>query len=344
MGEARVIDGKLSFTDSPHLRWGILGCGVIANQMAEALALEGRKATGVANRTHEKAVAYAEKYGIEKVYDKIDDMFADPEIDAVYITTPHNTHITYLRKALSSGKHVLCEKSITLNSDELSEARALAKENGVVLMDATTILHMPLYQELRRRVFAGELGPVHLAQCNFGSWRPDDMSIRFFNRNLAGGAMLDIGVYAITMAIQFLDSNPTQIVSLENDAPTGVDEESGIVMRNKEGQLAVISLTLRAKQPKRAVISCHDAYIEVMEYPRADTATIVWTHTGERETVKAGKTEYALNYEMADLEDAVAGDTSKLGLIDIAADVMDDMTALRRDWGIVYPEEEQTQK
>ena len=101
---------------APHLRWGVIGCGVIANQMAEALASVGRTIDGVANRTQEKAVAFAQKHHVKRVYDSIDALLASDEIDAVYLTTPHNTHIIYLRKALQAGKHVLCEKSITLNS------------------------------------------------------------------------------------------------------------------------------------------------------------------------------------------------------------------------------------
>ena len=112
---------------APELRWAVIGCGVIANQNAQSLALAGRKLAGVANRTLSKAQAFAEQYGIEKVYETVEDLYADPDIDAVYITTPHNTHITYLRAALAAGKHVLCEKAITLNSAELDEARAIAR-------------------------------------------------------------------------------------------------------------------------------------------------------------------------------------------------------------------------
>lgn len=107
---------------APELRWAVIGCGVIANQMAQSLALAGRKLAGVANRTLSKAQAFAEQHGVEKVYGTVEDLYADPDIDAVYITTPHNTHITYLRAALAAGKHVLCEKAITLNSAELDEA------------------------------------------------------------------------------------------------------------------------------------------------------------------------------------------------------------------------------
>ena len=121
-------------------RWATLGCGVIANELAQALASRGQKLYSVANRTHAKAVAFAEKYGIEKVYDQIDDVFADENVDIIYISTPHNTHIQYLRKALAAGKHVLCEKSITLNSDELEEAIRLAEAHHVVLAEAMTCL------------------------------------------------------------------------------------------------------------------------------------------------------------------------------------------------------------
>ena len=323
----------------PQLRWGVLGCGIIANQMAAALAAEGRTLAGVANRTHDKAVAFAEKYGIPKVYDEMDDLFDDPDIDAVYITTPHNTHITYLRRALAAGKHVMCEKSITLNSAELEEAKALAAENHVVLMDACTILHMPLYKELVRRAAAGDFGPVNLVQENFGSYKPYDMKNRFFNINLAGGAMLDIGVYSISLARLFLASQPDEVVSLKNLAPTDVDEASGIVMRNAEGQLVVLSLTMHSKQPKRAIISADKAYIEIMEYPRADHATIVWTADGRREEIHAGQTDRALNYVLGDLEAAVAGVPQEFDNLATSSDVMALMTRLRSDWGVVYPEE-----
>ena len=335
----------------PRLRWAVVGCGAIANQMAQTLALASRRIQGVANRTHEKAVAFAETYGIPRVYASFDELWADPDIDAVYIATPHNTHITYLRAALAAGKHVLCEKAITLNAAELAEARALADAHGVVLMDATTILHMPLYHELRRRMLAGAFGAFNLAQVNFGSYKEyGDLTNRFYSLQLAGGAMLDIGVYALSIARLFMASKPDEVVSLANRAVTGVDQTSGFVTRNAEGQIGVFSLSLHSKQPKRAVLSFDRCYIEVNEYPRADTATIVWTEDGRREDVTAGEEAYALAYEVApesiaalriaaDLEAAVAGDASKAWLLEYAADVMDTMTRLRYAWGVYYPEE-----
>ena len=330
---------KDSLFTAPQLRWGVIGCGVIANQMAEALAAEGRHIDGVANRTHEKAVAFADKHGVARVYDTIDDLIAAPDIDVLYLTTPHNTHITYLRKALAAGKHVLCEKSITLNSAELAEARELASAHGVQLMDACTILHMPLYKELQRRIDAGDFGRVNLIQENFGSYKEYDMKNRFFNPELAGGALLDIGVYSLTLARLFLKSQPHEALSMMNPAPTGTDETEGILLRNAEGQMVVLSLTMHSKQPKRAMISADKAYLEIMEYPRADRASIVWTETGVREELQVGNTVQALSYVLADMERAVAGDEYARAQLDTSADVMELMTNLRADWNFKYPEE-----
>lgn len=321
-----------------HLRWAVLGTGVIANQMAQALRSMGRTLNAVGNRTYEKAVAFGEKYSVPKVYDNYDEMFTDPDIDIIYITTPHNTHMSFLEQALTHGKHVLCEKSITLNSAELERAMKLARENGVVLAEAMTIYHMPLYRTLRERVTSGTLGRVNLIQLNFGSFKAYDMKNRFFNPNLAGGAMLDIGVYAFSLARLFLDSNPDEIKSFVRKAPSGVDESAAVAMSNKEGQLVTATLSLHSRQPKRAVISCEKGYIEIMEYPRADEAVIVAAETGEREIIRAGKTADALRYELEDMEAAVQNGNDML--LAYTADVMELMTVLRREWGVIYPEEQ----
>lgn len=122
-----------------QLNWAVLGCGVIANEMAQALEHMGKHLYAVGNRTRDKAVAFAEKYGVQKVYDDFHEMFEAPDVDVIYITTPHNTHIEFAREALSHGKHVLCEKSVMLNSCELEEAIHLAKEHHVIFAEAMTI-------------------------------------------------------------------------------------------------------------------------------------------------------------------------------------------------------------
>ena len=320
------------------LNWAVLGTGVIANEMASALRAMGRSLYAVGSRTPEKARAFAEAYGVPKVFGDFHDMFSDPGVDVIYLATPHNTHIGFLEQALSHGKHVLCEKSITLSSAELSRAEALAQAHGAVLAEAMTIYHMPLYKQLVRRAQAGDFGRVNLVQTNFGSCKDYDMSNRFFNKALAGGALLDIGVYALSLTRLFLSSRPDRVKSLVGYAPSGADEVSGIVMMNPEGQLATATLSLHSKQPKRAVISCDRAYLEIMEYPRADEATIVWTDSGARETVRAGDRAQALRYELEDMEAAVPGGGDGMHL-SLTRDVMHLMSSIRRDWGMYYENE-----
>lgn len=320
-------------------KWATLGTGVIANELAQALQSLGGNLYSVANRTYDKGLEFAQKYGIQKVYQTIDEVFEDPEVDIIYISTPHNTHINYLRKALSAGKHVLCEKSITLNSEELEEAIALAEENQVILAEAMTIFHMPIYRRLRELVQSQALGDLKMIQMNFGSYKDYDMTNRFFNRNLAGGALLDIGVYALSFVRWFMSETPDQISSQVKLAPTGVDEQVGILLSNPKGEMATIALTLHAKQPKRSTIAYDKGYIELYEYPRGQKAIITYTEDGHQDIIEAGDTSQALSYEVQDMEKAVAGIENEMHLA-YSQEVMAIMTKLRKDWGLVYPEEE----
>lgn len=322
-----------------ELNWAVLGTGAIANEMAHALKAAGRALYAVGSRSPEKAAAFARKYGAQKVYADCREMFADPAVDVVYIATPHNTHAAFLEEALAGGKHVLCEKSIALNSRELERAARLAEQRGLVLAEAMTIWHMPLYKELRRMVGAGELGRVQMITLNFGSFKEYDMQNRFFAPSLAGGALLDIGVYALSLARGFMESQPDRVLSQMRPAPTGVDEQAGILLMNRQGQMATLALSLHAKQPKRAVISCEKGYLEILEYPRADRALWVDAATGAQRVLAAGEAARALQYELEDMERAVlTGDAGPMRL-GATADVMALMTALRREWGLQYPGE-----
>ena len=325
---------------SDNMNWAVLGTGVIANEMAVALQKMGKTLYAVANRTHDKAVAFAEKYGVEKVYDDIDDMFVDEKVDIIYITTPHNTHYQFMKKALENGKHILVEKSITLNSRELNEMIDLASQKHLIIAEAMTIWHMPLYKELWGIVERGELGKVQMITMNFGSFKEYNMQNRFFNMNLAGGALLDIGVYALSIVRSFMSEKPDEIVSQWKPSPTGSDEQATILLKNSKDEMATVALSMHSKQPKRAMISFEKGYIEIMEYPRASRAVIVDAESGNAREIEAGQTENALYYEMMDMEAAVkTADASEMKL-EYSRDVMDIMTRLRKDWNMKYPDEE----
>ena len=322
-----------------ELKWAVLGTGVIANEMAQALHNMGRTLYGVCNRTQDKAVSFAGKYHVEKVYASYEKMYEDASVDVIYITTPHNTHYEFIRQSLLHGKHVLAEKSITLNSRELNELKTLASEKGLVLAEAMTIWHMPLYKKLWQIVESGQLGRPQIITMNFGSFKEYNMNNRFFNMSLAGGAMLDIGVYALSIVRSFMNETPDRILSQMKPAPTGCDEQATILLMNPSGQMATVALSMHSKQPKRAMISCEKAYIEIMEYPRADKAVIVDAETGERSVIEAGSTANALQYELEDMETAILTGNTDVMKLQESSDVMDIMTKLRKDWGLFYPEE-----
>lgn len=318
--------------------WVSLGCGVIANQLAQSMEKQGRTLYGVVNRTYSKAIEFAEKYNIPNVYRNIDEVLHDENVDIIYISTPHNTHIKYLKEALKARKHILCEKSITLNIKELEEAKQLAIENNVILAEAMTIFHMPLYKKLNEIIKTKKLGNLKIIQMNFGSYKEYDMKNRFFNPDLAGGALLDIGVYALSFVRWFMSEKPNQVLSQVKYAPSGVDEQVGILLMNPSNEMATITLSLHAKQPKRGMIAFDNGYIEIYEYPRGEKAVITYTNNNQQETIQCGKTEDALLYEIIDMEMAISGQKNEMYL-DYTTDVMSIMSDIRKEWGLFYPEE-----
>lgn len=318
------------------LNWGIIGTGWIATEMAEALNRVNGEIYAVCATCLENAQKYANKFGVQKAYGSADELIDDKDVDIVYIATPHNLHYDLLIKSLKAGKHVFCEKAITVNNQQLEEAVVIAQEKNLVICDGVTLFHMPLFKKLKEIVDSGVIGDIKMIQVNFGSCKEYDITNRFFSKELAGGALLDIGVYAISFARYFMSSQVDTILTTANYFETGVDETSGIILRNPEGQMAVMALTMRAKQPKRGVIAGEKGYIEVSNYPRGDKATITYTSDGHVETIEAGKTDYALDYEVLDMQDYVVHGTGKQNLQYIR-DVMAILTQIRKQWGMTYP-------
>ena len=263
-------------------------------------------------------------------------MLKDENIDLIYIATPHSQHYENMKKAIGAGKHILCEKAITVNDHQLEEIVSLAEEKNLTVREAMTISHMPLFKELKDRIDKGDIGTVKMVQVNFGSNKGYDSTNRFFALEAAGGALLDIGGYATTFARTFMDEAPNTILTTVQYVETGVDEQSGIILKNESDQMAVICLTIRAKQPKRGVVTGDKGYIEVYEYPRASKATITNTETGVTETIEAGRTEDALVYEVEAMEGTVSGTFSDNNL-EISRDVMKILSSVRTQWGMKYP-------
>ncbi|MDO5352990.1 MAG: Gfo/Idh/MocA family oxidoreductase, partial [Succinatimonas sp.] len=216
------------------LNWGIIGTGWIATEMAEALNRVNGEIYAVCATCLENAQKYANKFGVQKAYGSADELIDDKDVDIVYIATPHNLHYDLLIKSLKAGKHVFCEKAITVNNQQLEEAVVIAQEKNLVICDGVTLFHMPLFKKLKEIVDSGVIGDIKMIQVNFGSCKEYDITNRFFSKELAGGALLDIGVYAISFARYFMSSQVDTILTTANYFETGVDETSGIILRNPE--------------------------------------------------------------------------------------------------------------
>ncbi|MFL2133734.1 Gfo/Idh/MocA family protein [Desemzia sp. FAM 24101] len=316
------------------INWGIIGLGDIASSFAAAFNVENATLLAAASRNLDKANAFAEKHSIPKAYGNYEEMLFDPDIDVIYIATPHSHHAQYILKSLKAGKHVLCEKAITMSNKELDEALALAKEKELVLTEAMTIYHMPLFHKLKDIIATGKLGKLKMIQASFGSLKEADPTNRFFNKDIAGGALLDIGVYALAFTRFFLSSQPTEILTTMNPYETGVDEQSAIILKNKDNEIAVVSLTFRAKMPKVGIVAFENGYITVQDYPRASKATITYPD-GTSEEIDAGDSAEALNYEIDLMTQNVLHKTPNVNM-PLTHGVMEIMDNLREQWGLTY--------
>lgn len=317
------------------LKWGILGPGSIARDFAQALNRVNGEVYAVASRNKERAEKFARENNVKKAYGSYDEIIKDKDIDVVYIATPHSNHYEYIIKSLNNNKHVLCEKAITVNERELEEALKIARENNLVLEEAMTLFHMPLYEKVIKKINNEDLGKVNIVQVSFGSFKEYDENNRFFNLDLAGGALLDIGTYALSFARYFLSSMPEEILSTVKKAKTGVDEESGIILKTKEDEIATISLAFRSKMPKRGIVSCDNGFITIDNFPRANKATINYLD-GAVEVIECGEEEKALDYEVIFMEERIK-ENKESNSIELTYDVTKIMNKVRKDWGILYP-------
>lgn len=317
------------------LNWAILGPGLIATEFAQALLNVHGEIYAVGSRTLEKAEAFAKKYQVQKAYGSYDELLADSNVDVVYISTPHCNHYEYIMKSLHQNKHVLCEKAITVSSSELKEITELAATKNLVVSEAMTIYHMPLYEKLKQVVQTGKLGTLKMVNVSFGSCKEYDVTNRFFSPDLAGGALLDIGTYALSFARFFLSAQPHEVLTTVKKFETGVDEQSGIILKNDADEMAVVTLTMRAKMPKRGVVAGDLGFITVDSFPRATRAMITYLD-GTTEVVEAGVEAKALEYEILDMENYILNNGGD-DVLQLSVDVMDIMTDVRNQWGIKYP-------
>ena len=245
------------------IRWGVIGTGLISSAFAADLEFtDSGTVAAVGSRRQEKADEFGERFGVPNRHDSYEALVADPEVDAVYVGTPHPMHHEDTMLALRAGKPALVEKAFTMSAAEAEALVATAREAGLFLMEAMWTRFLPHIVEIRRLLGEGALGEIVTVTADHGQWFAEDRDFRLFAPELGGGALLDLGVYPVSFASLVLGM-PERVVAIGDPAFTGVDAQASMLFGYASGAQAVLTCTLRAKSPTRAAIVGTDARIEI---------------------------------------------------------------------------------
>jgi predicted dehydrogenase len=246
-----------------RLRWGILGTGWISTQFTSDLLLTGHVVTAVGSRTQQAADAFAAAHGIPTAHPSYEALVADPQVDAIYVGTPHPFHEANATLALEAGKHVLLEKPFTLNAAEAQAVVGLAASKKLVVLEAMWTRWMPHMIRIRELLAAGALGELRSLIADHDQKLPTDVEHRIQNPDLGGGALLDLGIYPISFAWDVF-GEPSSVYALSSPTPvTGVDQNDAIVLGYPSGTKAIINTVLDAAGPNTAVLVGTEARIEI---------------------------------------------------------------------------------
>jgi len=247
-----------------QIRWGIIGTGSICTSFAEALAMVPEaKLMAVGSRSKEKSKEFGEKFNIPHRHGTYEALVSDPEVDAVYVGTPHTFHMENTILALKAGKHVLCEKPFCINATQAAKMIKLARDKKLFLMEAMWTRFFPVMSKVREWLRAGHIGEPRLVAADFGFRAGFDPKTRIFDPALGGGALLDVGVYAISFASMALGGAVGRIASMANLGKSGVDEESAFILGFPGGKLAVLYSAVRLTTPWNGLILGTEGKIEI---------------------------------------------------------------------------------
>jgi predicted dehydrogenase len=240
---------------STKIRWGILGCGKIANKFASDLHLvEDAVLTAVASRNPEKLKAFSTQFKPSLAFDSYKDLVECAEVDVIYVATPHGLHYDHVMLCLQNSKGVLCEKAFALNLAHAREMVDFARKKKVFLMEAFWTKFLPQYEKVMAIIRSGAIGEVRLIQSDFGFKAPEPKAQRLYDPALGGGSILDIGIYPIFLAQSIL-GKPTQVHAFITPYESGVDEQCAMTMKFAGGALAVLSSSFAVDTPVEAVIA-----------------------------------------------------------------------------------------
>lgn len=323
------------------IRWGILATGGIAHAFTADLRTAGLDVVAVGSRSAESARAFAEQYGIAHAHGSYEALVADPEVDIVYVASPHSHHLAHATLALEAGKHVLIEKAVTLDADEAIALRDLAAARGLLVMEAMWTRYLPHMVRVREIVAAGTLGEVRTVIADHTQRISDDPAHRLNALELGGGALLDLGIYPVSFAVDIL--GPIESArAVGRLAETGADSDVAIAAVHSGGGLSSIAMSSRAAGPNTAHVIGTDA--------RIDIDRVWYTPTSFRVTATDGTVieDYTsafagggMQFEALYAEHLLREGRTDSDLLpfDESITIMATLDDIRAQLGVVYPKE-----
>ncbi|GAW51288.1 MULTISPECIES: Gfo/Idh/MocA family protein [unclassified Nocardioides] len=323
------------------LRWGVLGTGTIASLFVEDLRHEpGSVVTAVASRSQESARAFGDRLGVPRCHGSHDDLFADDQVDIVYVATPPATHAALGHGAIAAGKHVLIEKPFTLDAAQAVGLVDAARAAGVFLMEAMWSWHLPHIGRLRELLGTGALGDVRLVTADHGLNLPSALAARLYEPSLGGGALLDFGVYPVSLAVLAFGGKPTRITAQAVMTSTGVDRQTSVVLEYGDAQ-AVLTATIGADTSNRAAVSGTRGRVEIPAVWYRPNRLELTGETGETELFERPVPGVGLHVEAAEarrcIEEGLLESTQRPTAETVA--VMETLDGIRTAIGLRFPSE-----
>jgi predicted dehydrogenase len=323
------------------IRWGILGTGRIARTFARGLALlPDAVLVAVGSRSQATADAFGDTFDVPRRHASYVALAGDPDVDVVYVATPHSLHRDNSRLCLQAGKAVLCEKPFAINAGEAQDVIALARKNGCFLMEAMWTRFLPVLEKVRHLLGDSAIGEVRMLIADFGFDAPFDPQSRLFDPHLGGGALLDVGVYLVSLA-SMLFGPPTRITGMAHLGQTGVDEQAAVTLGYEGGQLAVLATAIRTRTPQEALLAGTEGHIRIHSQWWHPTTLTLSIHGQEDDVMHLPFEGNGYSYEATEVMDCLrAGKLeSDLMPLDETLAIMRTMDHIRAQWGLRYPME-----
>jgi len=323
------------------MKIGILGPGRIANTVTQTLIqMKEVELYAVASRDLQKAQEFAAKFGFQKAYGSYEEMLQDPQLELVYITTPHSHHYEQMMLCLEYGKHVLCEKAFTLNAAQAKAVKAKAEEKGLLAAEAIWTRYMPSRKMIDDLISSGIIGKPNTLTGNLSY--PISHKTRIMRPELAGGALLDIGIYGLNFAWMHFGNDIERMESAVQMTDTGVDAMETITIFYKDGRMAVLTHSIYSRSDRKGMIHGDKGYMVIENINNPQSISVYDEEDNLLECHKVPDQISGYEYEFLECIDLIEkgeNDGVSMPLAD-TVEMMEVMDSLRRKWGVVYPQEQ----